>query len=94
MENTTTAGAPDWVGDMAHRIADEIYAGNVPAWAYAKSAAKAAIIETTEAAARLIDHQTPPPVGGPLSHTNSMRVVMQDAARALRNNAHLKGPKP
>lgn len=48
--------------------------------------------ETTEAAARLIDHQTPPPAGGPLSHTNSMRVVMIDAARSLRNHAHLKAP--
>lgn len=72
---------PDWLDDMAHRIADEISGGNAPAWAYAKSAAKAAIIETTEAAARMIDHQTPPPAGGPLSHTNSMRVVMIDAAR-------------
>lgn len=57
-------------------------------------AALAAIIETTEAAANMIDHQTPTPAGGPLSHTNSMRVVMQDAARSLRNNAHLKAPQP
>lgn len=56
-------------------------------------AALAAINQTTEAAAKLIDHQTPPAVGGPLSHTNSMRVVMIDAARSLRNGAHLKAPQ-
>jgi hypothetical protein len=102
--NTTTAGAVEQLA-MARRIYAQFIIDNVPGAgpddvpqfddnAHGVKIALAAIIETSEAAARLIDHQTPPPAGGPLSHTNSMRVVMIDAARSLRNNDHLKGPQP
>ncbi|WP_419827644.1 hypothetical protein [Sphingomonas sp.] len=40
-----------------------------------------------EEAARIVDRQIPAPAGGPLSHTNSMRVVLIDAAAAIRKAA-------
>ena len=85
--NTTTAGAVEQLAiSIANDVTPEYIARHryAEAWAVAKDAALAAIIETTEAAAKFVERIVPPP--GIDASSN--------AAIRLRNNDHLKGPKP
>nr|WP_312055093.1 hypothetical protein [Brevundimonas diminuta] len=66
----------DLEDDEATRIADHVF--------NYLSAGGAVWNEAIEAAAKAVERQIPPPAGGPFSHTNTARVVMFDAVKAIR----------
>lgn len=99
MENTTTAGEVEMArricarcagdaGTINHPIAPRFLAGELDDHP-AMVSALAAIIETTEAAAKLADDWAEVESG-----FGSTGFTHRNTARRLRNNDHLKGPQP
>jgi len=91
--NTTTAGAVEMARRIVARFVTcpaHVLAGKGDDWPEVK-AALAAIIETTEAAAAFIERDVPVERAGEVVGGCSGDMI---TAAALRNNDHLKGPKP
>ncbi len=102
--NTTTAGAVEQLA-MARRIYAQFIIDNVPGAgpddvpqfddnAHGVKIALAAIIETTEAAAKMAERNSRPTYSMTLPPIKLSDGPGDLIATALRNNDHLKGPKP
>lgn len=86
--NTTTAGA---VEGLAQDIANKLHPITGHAWSHCYHGALAAIIETTEAAAKMAERNSRPTYSMTLPPIKLSDGPGDLIATALRNNDHLKG---